>query len=309
MTPLLLALPGNEAMAARLGKTIGADIAEFGQFPDGESHVRLLSGVSGRPLVIVATLDRPDAKFLPLAFTAATARELGATQVGLVAPYLAYMRQDRRFREGEAVSARLFANEISSIADWLVTVDPHLHRIHDLASIYSIPAVSLHAAPLLAAWIAQHVQSPLLVGPDEESAQWVEAVAKDAGAPFVVLEKRRNSDTDVEVTVPDVARWRDHAPVLVDDIVSTARTMIETLGHLNRAAMKPAICVGVHAVFAPGAYEALKAAGPARIVTANTIPHETNAIDVAPALAAAVQDLMAHPSTGLGWEITQKSSC
>jgi len=181
---------------------------------------------------------------------------------------------------------------LSDIVDWLVTADPHLHRIDALPKIYSIPARSVHAAPLLARWIEDEVKLPLLIGPDRESAQWVSVVAEGAGAPFIVLEKQRHGDRDVEISVPDVARWRQHTPVLVDDIISTGRTMIQTLGHLNRAGMKPAVCAGVHAVFASGAYEGLSAAGASRIVTTNTIAHETNAIDVTDALSACASELI-----------------
>ena len=289
MRPILVALPGNEVLAASLAPKLGAETggAELRHFPDGETYVRLDGDMAGRPVVLVSTLERPDSKFLPLAFTAATARELGASRVGLIAPYLAYMRQDRRFHPGEAVTSRIFANALSGIVDWLVTVDPHLHRISALSQIYGIPAKSVHASPLVARWIKDAVASPVLIGPDEESAQWVSAVADEAGAPFVILQKQRRGDADVEISVPDVERWRDHTPVLVDDIISTGRTMIETLGHLRRAGMKPVVCVGVHAVFAAGAFDALRAAGPARIVTTNTIAHETNAIDVSSALGEA----------------------
>jgi ribose-phosphate pyrophosphokinase len=295
MSPLIIALPGNEALAAGLAPRLGAEMArtEFRRFPDEESYVRLDSDVAGRSVVLVSTLDRPDPKFLPLAFAAATARELGASRVGLIAPYLGYMRQDRRFEPGEAITSRLFAHHLSAFLDWLVAVDPHLHRIPALSDIYAIPAISVHAAPMLADWIKNYVPSPLLIGPDEESAQWVAAVANRAAAPFVILEKHRRSDIDVQISVPHVERWQDHTPVLVDDIISTARTMIETLGHLRRAGMKPAVCVGVHAVFAPGAFDSLRTAGAARIVTTNTIPHETNAIDVTLALSEAAASLIA----------------
>lgn len=66
----------------------------------------------------------------------------------------------------------------------------------------------------------------------------------------------------------------------VDDIISTARTMIASVGHLERTGMRPPVCVGVHAVFAGSAYEDLLAAGAGRVVTCNTIPHASNAIDI-----------------------------
>ncbi len=263
------------------------------RFPDGESYVRYETVVEGRPTILVCTLDRPDEKFLPLVFAAAAARDLGATEVGLVAPYLAYMRQDRRFQPGEAITSTYFAQTLDRWIDWLVTVDPHLHRRHSLSEIYSIPAFAVHAAPAISAWIRKAIKSAVLIGPDSESAQWVGAVANEAGAPFVVLEKTRRGDRDVEVSVPHIDRWRARKPVLVDDIISTAKTMIETVGHLKAAAMVPPVCVGVHAVFANKAYEELQEVGAGQIVTCNTIPHLSNVIDLTKLLADGVQSLSA----------------
>ena len=306
MTLLLLPLPKNDEMSRLLEAALdtmdpatGTPNAEQGaltvrQFPDGETYVRVETAVHDRDLAVVCTLDRPDDKVLRLLCLAATARELGAASVGLVAPYLAYMRQDRRFVDGEGITSSYFAALVSRSFDWLVTVDPHLHRRASLGEIYSIPAEVVHAAPRVSAWIRANVHRPLLVGPDGESAQWVDAVANAAGAPSIVLEKVRRGDRDVSVTVPNVDQWRDHTPVLVDDIVSTAKTMIETVRHLQRAELAAPTCIGVHAVFATGAYGELRAAGAARVVTCNTLPHPSNEIDLSVDLARAVRDLRAR---------------
>lgn len=309
----VLAMPGNEALAAVLAAALAAEAAALAagaaalaagpvaacvpvtvrRFPDGESHVRVDAPISGSDALIVCTLDRPDSKLVPLLLLACAAREAGAASVGLVAPYLAYMRQDRRFAPGETISAQHVAAWLSRHFDWLVTVDPHLHRIIHLSEVYTVPARVVHAAGSVADWVRAHVRQPLLIGPDQESAQWVSDVAARAGAPFVVLTKTRLGDRQVEVSVPEVARWRSHTPVLIDDIVSTARTMIETAGHLRRAGLAAPVCVAVHAVFADGAYEALRATGVAAIVSCDTIAHASNCITLAPAIAAAVRSVLA----------------
>lgn len=292
MKPIVLPLPGNEQLARSLVAKLDAELGRSAvrQFPDGETYVRVETPLADRSIILVGTLDRPDQKIMPLILLAATARDLGAVQLGLVAPYLAYMRQDHRFNAGEGVTSVYFAKLLSSFVDWLVTVDPHLHRRSSLAEIYSIPTAAVHAAPRISEWIRANVKNPVLIGPDSESAQWAEAVATEAGAPCVVLEKVRHGDRDVEVTVPNVERLRDHTPVLIDDIISTARTMIETIEHLKRAGLATPVCIGVHAVFARAAYEELLAAGPARIVTCNTITHSSNAIDIGDLLADGVRE-------------------
>jgi ribose-phosphate pyrophosphokinase len=296
-SPLVLALPGNVrlagALARRLGGTRGADAVR--RFPDGETYVRLRMPVRGRDVVLVCTLDRPDERTLPALLLAATARDLGARRVGLVAPYLAYLRQDARFAPGEGITSAYFARLLSGGVDWLVTVNPHLHRHPTLDRVYTIPALALTAAPRIGAWIARHVVRPVVIGPDAESAQWAEAVASAHGLPCLILEKVRRGDRNVGISVPNLARWRGHTPVLVDDIISTAGTMIATVRHLRRARLAPPVCIGVHAIFADGAYEELRAAGVARVLTCNTIAHASNAIDVADVLADGVREILRAP--------------
>lgn len=290
MKPLVFALPSNDEMAERLTARLDAERgrAEIRRFPDGESYVRIDSDVRGRDLAIVCTLDRPDDKFLPLTFLATAVRDLGARTVGLIAPYLAYMRQDTRFRPGEGITSAYFAKMLSLHLDWLVTIDPHLHRRKSLAEIYPIRCAVAHAGPLIADWIRAHVASPLVVGPDRESEQWVAEVAARANAPYIVLEKTRLGDRDVRVSAPDTGRWKGRTPVLVDDIVSTARTMIEAAKRFREAGFTEIVAVGIHALFAGSAYDELLSAGVSRIVTCNTVAHASNAIDVVEALAKAV---------------------
>jgi ribose-phosphate pyrophosphokinase len=292
---VVLSVPGSESSAERLRTRLDAEAgtATVRQFPDGELYVRIDSPVAGRDVVLVCGLDRPKDKILPFLFLAATARDLGARTVGLVAPYLSFMRQDSRFHPGEGITSTYFAGLVSSAVDWLVTVDPHLHRWSSLAEIYKIPTEVVHAAPSIAGWVAKHVPSPVLIGPDAESEQWVAAVAERIGAPYQVLEKTRRGDRDVSVTPPDPARCDGHTPVLVDDIISTGRTMIETLHHLRGHGVREPICVGVHAVFADRAHDELLAAGAARVVTCNTIEHHSNRICVADALADGVRARLA----------------
>jgi ribose-phosphate pyrophosphokinase len=291
MCALIVPLPGAEPVAERLTDVLRGTLGrlEVRSFPDGETYLRYATDPRDREVVLVADLQRPDAKALPLLFAADAAAELGARWVGLVAPYLPYMRQDERFKEGEALTSASFARLVSQRFDWLVTVDPHLHRVRSLSGLYGIPSSVAHAAPAIAAWVREHVKAPLLVGPDEESRQWVATVASHLGAPYVVLQKVRRGDHDVDVSLIDPEGWQGRTPVLVDDIVSTARTLVAATRRIREAGLPAPVCVGVHALFAGDAYERLLAAGPARVVTCGTMPHPTNAIDVTGPIAAAVR--------------------
>ncbi len=282
MKSIIFTLPGNETLGEKLTTGLNAEKGNFHihRFPDGESYVRVESLVEAKDVIVLCTLHEPDNKILQLYFLCKLLKELKAQRVILIAPYLAYMRQDKRFNPGEAITSSYFASLISGFADELITIDPHLHRRNTLSEIYSIPSQVIHAADHISNWIKNNIEKPVLVGPDSESEQWVSDVAKKANAPYIVLEKIRKGDRDVKVSVPQVETFKNFTPVLVDDIISTAHTMIETLYHLKSAGMKPAICIGVHAVFANNAYQELMKAGVASIITCNTIQHTSNQIDL-----------------------------
>jgi ribose-phosphate pyrophosphokinase len=285
---IVLSLP--DARHCRLARRLHALPGPVGvhRFPDGEVRVSLPPAVAGRDVVLVANLTPPDGRVLPVLFAADTARDLGATSVGLVAPYLPYMRQDRAFEAGQGASAPQFAGLLSRAVDWLVTADPHLHRIRSLSDVFAIPATAVHAAPLLAAWIRAHVADPLILGPDSESRQWVASVAELAGAPWAVFAKRRTGDRTVALTLPDLGAHGARQPVLVDDIISSGVTMTAAVRALRRGEYRAPICLAVHGLFAGNAFEMLQDAGAAAIVTTNTVRHPSNAIDVTPLLAEAV---------------------
>ena len=268
---------------ASLGKTMGLEQGawEWRHFPDGESYVRVLSNVKGNAAAILCSLNQPDAKTLPLIFLARALREIGAAKVTLIAPYLSYMRQDKCFHEGEAVTSDIFAELLSPYIDALITVDPHLHRHHTLREIYACECKALSAAPLMTQWIKKNVPQALIIGPDMESEQWVKEVAADAGAPYIILKKNRRGDREVEITLPDIGEYRSHTPVLVDDIISTAATMIKALGLLKMQGFYDIACLATHGIFAGNSYSDLQKAGASQIITANTVLHPSNDLQVA----------------------------
>jgi len=288
MNPILFNLDSDLSLAQDILEALDAEpgMLETRHFPDGESYLRVLSDCKERSIIIFCNLFQPDDKILRLLFLASTLKELGANCVGLCTPYLPYMRQDKRFKTGECITSRPFAELLSTHLDWLVTLDPHLHRYHSLDEIYSLESDVVHAAPLIAHWINEHIEQPLLIGPDSESEQWVSEVAKLAKAPFQVLSKIRSGDYDVEVSIPDVEKWHQHTPILVDDIISSGKTMQETVTHLNAAGLSKPYCIGVHGLFAGSAYADLSSS--ANIVTCNSVPHDSNAIDISTALSHAI---------------------
>jgi len=279
-------MPGNETMAREIARLSGAELGTLTarRFPDGESYVRIESDVAGKQCTIVCTLARPDPQIMPLILAASALREWGAAKVELIAPYLAYVRQDKHFNAGEALSARSFAQLLSAHFDALATVDPHLHRIKSLSEIYSIPWRAKSAALLLGAWIGANVPSPLLIGPDSESRQWVVAAAAEAKAEYCLLNKTRKGDRKVELGWPDLTGLAGKTPVLLDDIASSGRTLIAAAEGLSERGFAKPVCVIVHALLDEPAFADLQRVC-VRVISTDSVPHASNAVSVAPLLA------------------------
>ncbi len=289
---MLLGFHDYETQGRRLADALGLPFAlvEIHRFPDGESKVTLPAPLPEQ-VVVCRSLDRPNDKLVELMLIARTAREMGVRRIVLVAPYLCYMRQDIAFHAGEAVSQKIIGAFLAELFDAVITVDPHLHRIERLEQ--AIPqgdAVSLTAAPAMVEFLAQHVQNPMLIGPDAESEQWVRAMAEPAGLEYAVATKERLGDRSVRTKLPEVD-YRDRTIVLVDDMASTGRTLIAVASQLKFRGAGAIHCLVTHALFADDATRQLQEAGIEQIWSADSISHPSNVIHLAPLLAQAVRSI------------------
>jgi ribose-phosphate pyrophosphokinase len=290
--PLLLHFDDELASAQRLAAQAGLPLGQIDRhrFPDGELKLRLPAAVPER-VVLLRTLDHPNEKLVELLLAARTARALGARHLTLVAPYLAYMRQDIAFTPGEAVSQRIVGRFLAELFDAVITVDPHLHRVATLQEAVPVAqAAVLSGAPLLAGLIAQQRPQALLVGPDEESAQWVAQAAARHGFDHAVCRKVRHGDRAVSIELPAVD-FRQRAVVLLDDVASSGHTLAQAARLLLAAGATSVDVAVTHALLAGDALALLKAAGIDQVWSTDCITHASNATSMAPAIAAALASL------------------
>jgi len=289
---LLLGFPEYSGPARNLATAAGLDFSEIDVhcFPDGESRIRLPEH-SPQRVLICRSLDRPNGKLVELALAASTARELGAKKVTLVAPYLCYMRQDKAFHPGEAISQQVVGKLLASWFDEVITVDPHLHRVHRLEdAVPAAHALALAATDAMSAYLDSRLENPVLIGPDEESEQWVAAIAGKNHLEFHVAQKDRFGDNDVRVSLP-VADYQGRHVVLVDDVASTGHTLEAACRELKPYQPASITVMVTHALFVGDALERIKIAGADDIWSCDSITHPTNRIRLAESLAAALIDL------------------
>lgn len=283
--------PESAEGAARLAAALDVPchIADLHRFPDGESLVRLPHAVERA--VVYRSLDRPNDKLVELLLAASVLRRQGAQSLCLVAPYMAYMRQDAIFRPGEPVSQTVIGALLARHFDRFVCVEPHLHRTHQLDTVFpGRPATALSGAGVIAAHLAAGGvgDDAVIAGPDEESEPLVRAVAETLGLRWTVGRKVRRGDHDVSVELPPEVRAAGLAGrrvMIVDDVISSGETIISCTAAVRAAGGTVAGIYAVHALFGDAARRRFAETGIPAVVSADGVPHASNGMGLADAIA------------------------
>lgn len=289
MTALVLTFADGSAAGSRFAAALDLPCwtIEVHRFPDRECRIRIPA--SAETVLIYRSLNDPDAKIIELLFAAAAARDGGARQVILVAPYLAYMRQDKAFRPGEAISQRVISRLVADHFDALATVDPHLHRVTSLAEVVpGIPALSVSAAPLLANLIdpAGH---PLIAGPDGEAAQWTASIARARKLEVLSSTKERRGDRDIAITIHQIERVRGRPVILVDDVIASGETIARAAALLWGAGASRVEAIATHCLATNDDLKRLYASGIARLTSTDSIDGPTARVHLAELLATTIR--------------------
>lgn len=174
----------------------------------------------------------------------------------------------------------------------MITVDPHLHRVQRLDQAIPIRnALAVSAGEVISRFIGSRYNTGILFGPDSESEQWVRAIVSKIGFSYAVAAKIRSGDTLVEITIPQ-RDYTDHPVILIDDMISTGRTLAQACGKLLQAGVRQIDVVVTHSLFCSDAEQCMRQSGITYIWSTDSITHPTNAIALEELLASAIRQLI-----------------
>jgi ribose-phosphate pyrophosphokinase len=281
--------PSSEQLARKIATRLKSKFigCELRIFPDGESKITLKGNPSGKILVVQSIYPPVDSNLLRCLAIISKAKTF-SSQVYVIVPYMGYARQDRQFLPGEIITMELVAKMFKAAgATKVITVD-----IHSITALehFSIPAKNISAVEELAKHFKKmSLQDPLVVSPDKGGVQRARNFAKFLGVDYTALEKQRDRKTG-NVTIKskglDGVKGRDI--ILVDDMISTGGSIVKAAEFLKKQKSGKVYACCTHALLIGDAEKNIIKAGVTKIISANTIPGKTSAVDVSPIIAKAI---------------------
>jgi ribose-phosphate pyrophosphokinase len=272
----------SQVLATQVAKAMKTTVVDvkYSRFPDGEQY--LLAGEIDDEMVIVGSVVDNDSLVQLMLLVDACDRATNR----LVLPYMAYARQDKRFKAGEPVSSRVVARALSQGVTEVITVNIHEKEV---LKSFTVPAQNLSLAKDIGSYIRTlHLDNPLILAPDEGAMAFAEQVASVGGWECDHLEKTRMSGDEVKMA-PRQLSAKSRSVVIVDDIISTGGTIATAAGMLYQQGATDVFAACVHGVFTGGAYVRLMATGIRDVICSDTIERSCSRVSAADQIAHAIR--------------------
>lgn len=263
--------------------SVKGEILETKHFPDGESYVRVPSDCSGRRVVLVQRCyPEPDSSLMQLFLSLRQIREMGATDITAVVPYLPYARQDKRFLSGEAMSSESVCRMIKeSGCSRLITFDCHFLKKEGDFVYGGLRIMNRSMGSGVVGCLKQGIGNPLVISPDE-GARYLTGGEKMTG----VMKKVRGDYGKGNSAYREIASLKAEFEVkgrdvvIMDDMIAGGSTMIRALKLCMEKKAKSVRCGAVHGLLLGNALKRLLSYGAFSVACTNSILTEVSVVDI-----------------------------
>jgi ribose-phosphate pyrophosphokinase len=281
---LIIGGSASQKLAAKVAWSLGENLSpiETRRFPDGERYIRIKGEVQRDVVVIQSTGYPQDENLMELFLILKNLKSLGVERTRVVIPYFGYGRQERRFKSGEAVSAVIVAELLEAAgASEIYSINLHEKNIKEF---FNIPVHEISAMPLIANYIEQQIDNPMIIGPDKGALGFAQEVSGILKCECDYLDKVRISPEKVEMKPKNLdVEGRD--VVIIDDIISTGGTIVSASKILRDLGANKVVVGCVHPVLVEDALLKIFAAGVDDVFATDTLKSDVSNISVAPLLS------------------------
>lgn len=282
-------------IASGIAKELGVPVSnlEVKTLPDGESYIRVEGDVKGKIVLLVQSTGPPQDKHLiELLITIDAIHGLGAKKVVAIIPYLAYARQNKRFRNGEAISINAVLKLIRSAgADAIINVEPHRREISEA---FKGRFLCVDPITSLLRNLPTDLKAPVLIAPDNGAVERVKKAAKLLDIPYFLIEKKRDLESG-RITIRNVQDFdfKGNDAVIIDDIVSTGKTVLAAAIAAKDRGAGRVLVVAPHLIMSGNCYDTLRRYGITDIIGSNSIPNaNAKIVDISQDIARVAKKLI-----------------
>ena len=269
--------------------------AEIARFSNENISVQILDNVRERDVFVVQPLSTPVSEnLLELLIMMDALRSASARRITAVIPYYSYARSDKKDKPRISITGRLIADLLETAgANRLLTMTLHSEQVQ---GFFRCQADHLSATPILSDYFRSlNLENCVALAADAGSARRAGPYATRLNIPLAFVDKRRISDTEVEVRaiVGDVKGKR---VLYFDDEIARGTSLLETVRLLQGFGVAGIYVGATHGVFTGDAVERIEASPVAKVVVTDTVPLPTGRrcdkivqLSVAPLFGEAIQ--------------------
>ncbi len=263
----------NPVLVGEIATQLDATLANVmcDRFPEGEIRVQIRDNIRGKDVFIVqSTCTPPNDNLMELLILIDAARRASAARITAVLPFFGYARQDRKDRPRVPITAKLVANLLThAAADRVLTMDLHAGQIQ---GFFDIPVDHLYSINVLGEYLQQkQLQNLVVVSPDAGGIKMARAYSKLLNAPLAIVDKRREDATETHV-MSIIGEVSGRNVVLIDDMVSTAGSLVEASKALKKQGALDIYAAVVHPILCGPAIERIRTSPIKELIVTNSIP-------------------------------------
>ena len=263
----------NNTLAQEIASFLKIDLGKcvLERFSDGEIHFYIDENIRGEDIFVIQS-GSYEANFhlMELFLMIDAFKRASAERITVVIPYYCYGRQDWKDRPRVPISARLVADLLQAAgATRVLAMDLHSPQIQ---GFFSIPVDNLMALPVLANYIQTlKLKDLAVVSPDAGGVGRARLLAKRMSAGLAIIDKRRPAPNEAKV-FHVIGEVKDCDVVIMDDMVDTGGTLVESAEALKREGAKRIFAACSHPVLSGKAVEKIENSNLEKLIVTNTIP-------------------------------------
>jgi ribose-phosphate pyrophosphokinase len=283
--------PSSKDLGLRVASILNVKTVEVESriFPDGECCIRLAKNIMDEDVVIIQSTGPPqNTNLFQLFLLIDIVKDFGANSVITVVPYLAYARQDKRFRQCEALSIKTVLGLLERLGtDYLITVN--IHNPNCL-KFFTNRSENLSATPLLAKYfLNKGFKGAFSVAPDVGALDMIKEADSILGGGYGWLRKSRDKVTGNITFETDNLAVKGKKVIVFDDIISTGGSMASTVNILKKQGAKRVITACVHPLLVGDAKAKILSSGAEEIVGTDCVKSNISRVSVASLIAETIR--------------------